>query len=544
MIVSDFLKSRKNSLSNFLAIPLSLVVVAILGIWSLFNYSAAPNFYGPRAIFSIILLSVLLSLLGRILLLRMLKLETDAAQDFDQRWHASWRTLFLFDITAPLYLAAGVLIGAPAAVLTALVTQIVLQLFTFLRRFVSPVEACYRIACTGLISLIACVIYTWIAGTRQNKSLNFRNPLVESNELLGAIAAACIMLLLFIVVMLPVLISMSSNGPGATRSFKALLSSVLTHVQAYLRSPLFRFQALVLSVGPLLPVVDIYDDAVGEIAWLFFLVPLFAIYYLALVTTRLGIRTDALQQTLTDLSSARRRQDELRDYASLVTRVQEEERRRLARELHDDTAQALIALSLGLDGLGRAMARRDIPEKDVQWLESLQNLAENTLEGVRRACRDLRPSILDDLGLHAALEWLCDGSSSRGVPCSFTCSGVPLATTAEAEIALFRIAQEALSNTWRHAQAHQASLEIRYQENRIQLVIQDDGIGFHPHTYLEISPSSQGGLGLVGMRERASLIGAELSISSSPGNGCSVILSLPVTYHAGNLTSLHEISSS
>ncbi len=145
------------------------------------------------------------------------------------------------------------------------------------------------------------------------------------------------------------------------------------------------------------------------------------------------IGTERGTATLQDLSSARRRQDELRDYASLITRVQEEERRRLARELHDDTAQALIALSLGLDGLGRAISLLDLPEKDVLWFKNLQDLADRTLEGVRRACRDLRPSVLDDLGLRAALEWLSDSSSSRGVPCTFMCIGMPRPTPPEAQ---------------------------------------------------------------------------------------------------------------
>ena len=169
--------------------------------------------------------------------------------------------------------------------------------------------------------------------------------------------------------------------------------------------------------------------------------PLFAIYYLALISTRLSIRTDELQLTFQDLSSSRRREDELRDYASLITRVQEEERRRLARELHDDTAQALIALSLGLDGLGRAIGKLDLSERDAQWLANLQDLADHTLEEVRRACRDLRPSVLDDLGLRAALEWLSDSSSTRGVPCTFTCIGLPQPTTSESEIAIFRVVQ-------------------------------------------------------------------------------------------------------
>jgi len=543
MIHSTGFKFTKSSPGKLLVIVFSLVIAIVLLAWSIYSYRPAPNFYGPRAIISTILLAVLLSLLGRILLLRMLKLETDALHDFHQRWYASWKTLFLFDIAAPLYLAAGVLIGPPAAVLAAVVTQALLQLFTFLRRSVTLAEACYRVASTGLIALVATDVFTWIANPPHANLLNYRNPIVESNELLGAIVAAVVMLLLFIVATLPVLLSMKNEGPGEVQTSGAALSSLRAQLQAYLQSPLFRFQALVLSVGPLLPVVDIYDDVVGEIAWLFFLVPLAAIYYLALVTTRLGIRTDTLQQTLSDLSSARRRQEELRDYASLVTRVQEEERRRLARELHDDTAQALIALSLGLDGLGRAMARQDIPEKDVRWLESLQNLADSTLEGVRRACRDLRPSVLDDLGLRAALEWLSDSSSSRGVPCSFTCIGTPLATTPEAEISIFRVAQEALSNIWRHSQAGCARLELLYQENCIKLTIQDDGVGFNPHDDPGISHNSHGSLGLVSMRERAALIGATLSITSSPGEGCSVVLSLPLGQEALNLESAHEARS-
>src|SRR5438046_7558872 len=139
-----------------------------------------------------------------------------------------------------------------------------------------------------------------------------------------------------------------------------------------------------------------------------------------------------------------------------MTGEQEEERRVLARELHDDTAQALIALSLGLDGLGRAIGKLDLSERDAQWIANLHVLADHTLEGVRRACRDLRPSVLDDLGLHAALEWLSDSSSTRGVPCTFICTGTPQPTSSEAEIAIFRIVQEALSNIWRHSHATQA----------------------------------------------------------------------------------------
>ena len=506
----------------------SLGIALVLFIWSIFNYQPAPTIYGPRAIYSIIVLSLTLSLLGRYLLLRVIKRESGITHVLYQRLPPSWHALFLIDITAPIYLAAGVLVGVPAAVLTALITQVVLQIFTFKHHFVSLVEASYRIASTAVVVLIADAVFLLIAGTQQQQAANGYNPLSESRELLGCVVAAIVMMLLLTLASLPTLISSGAPAIGQFSLPDTFRTAVITSLSSYLRSPVLRFQAMVMSVGPLLPVVDIYDNVVAEVAWLFFLVPLFAIYYLALVSTRLSIRTHALQETLADLNSARRRQEELRGYAMLITRVQEEERRRLARELHDDTAQALIALALGLDGMGRTISKLDLPEKDREWFASLQNLASLTLDGVRRACRDLRPSVLDDLGLRAALEWLSDSSSSRGVPCTFTCRGNPAPTTSEEEIAIFRIAQEALSNIWRHSGATQASLEVEYLPGRLQLSIHDNGRGFALQSNSATVYNPRGGLGLIGMRERAALIEATLTISSSTGNGCHVALSLPL----------------
>ena len=499
---------------------LSLCVAVGLLIWSVANYQPVSNFYGPRAIYSLIFLSVFLSLLGRVLLLRLLKLETAQREIVPDRRRTPWRSLFLIDITAPCYLAAGVLIGVPAAVLTAIVTQVFLQGFTLVRGFVSWLEAGYRIGTTALIVVISDTIYTSIGGPPHNYlSIDHFLPPAESNEFLGSILAALVMLILISLVSFPVLTQIGNSS---------LKTGFASSWQDFIHSPVIGFQLLMLSVGPLLPVVDIFDDAAGEVAWIFFLVPLIAIYYLALNTTRLSIRTDELQRTLQDLSSARRRQDELRGYASLITRVQEEERRRLARELHDDTAQALIALSLGLDGLKRAMGKLNPPQKDLKWLASLQDLADHTLEGVRRACRDLRPSILDDLGLRAAIEWLCDSSAARGIPCTFTCLGTPVSTTSEAEIAIFRIVQEALSNIWRHSKATQAGVELHYLDDSLKLTIHDNGKGFLTNSLLDAQHDAQHGLGLVGMRERAMLVGATLMITSSPGAGCSVVLTLPL----------------
>lgn len=530
MTISNALKLGALPYFRRLVILFSLGIVAGLLFWSLRNYQPPPTIYGPRAIYSVIFLSLLLALMGRVLLLRMLKLEIVAIESkrFYHHLPASWRILFLFDITAPIYLAAGVLVSTPAAVLVALVTQVALQSYTLLRRFVSLSGACYRVVSTALVVLVSDSAFTWFAGTQQYRASDPFSLVTESSELLGSIVAALIMLCLLTLAALPILLQSKRDDPGLLSSVKVVPALSFSLWREYFQSPVLRFQALVLSVGPLLSLVDVYDNAFAELAWLFFLVPLFAIYYLALVSTRLSIRTDALQKTLEDLRSARRRQDELRDYASLVTRVQEEERRRLARELHDDTAQALIALSLGLDGLGRAMGKHDLPQKDRKWLKSLQDLADHTLEGVRRACRDLRPSVLDDLGLRAALEWMSDSSSSRGVSCTFTCIGTPYTTTPECEIAMFRIAQEALSNIWKHAHASQASIELHYYSDMVQLTIRDNGNGFDTDPFLRTLHSSQGGLGLVGMRERAMLIGAALNIISSPGKGCQVVLSLPL----------------
>ncbi|MHB8599488.1 MAG: sensor histidine kinase [Ktedonobacteraceae bacterium] len=528
MTINTLLSHKTNQSVKRVVAVLSLIVAVGLLLWSLYTYQPAPNFYGPRAIYSVMVLSVTMALLGRYLLLRIIKRESGLAQILYRQLPFTWQTLFLFDITAPIYLAAGVLVGVPAAVLTALITQTVLQLYTLKCRFVSLVEATYRIASTAVAVLFADALFTLIAGTQYQQAINDYTPFSESRELLGCIVAAIVMMLLLTLASLPALIPPHRSDGEDITPLETYRTAVITRWGRYLRSPVLLFQILVLSVGTLLPVVDIFDNVVAEIAWLFFLIPLFAIYYLALVSTRLSIRTDTLQETLTDLSSARRRQDELRDYATLITRVQEEERRRLSRELHDDTAQALIALALGLDGLERALGTLDLSEKDREWLTSLQNLAAHTLEGVRRACRDLRPSVLDDLGLRAALEWLSDGSSLRGVPCTFTCRGTPVATIPEEEIAIFRIVQEALSNIWRHSLATQAEIELVYLPEKLHVVIHDNGKGFVPQKTLDNVHISQSSLGLIGMRERAALIGATLTIRSSIGNGCHIELNLPL----------------
>lgn len=321
-------------------------------------------------------------------------------------------------------------------------------------------------------------------------------------------------------------------------------TTIPAYVLGYFRGAAFRLQALMLVMGPLLPLAEVLDDTEAELAWMLFVVPLSAIYYLALVSARLQQRTLELQGTVTALAVARRREVELTDYAALITRAQEEERRRLARELHDDTAQALVALSRGLDtmlshahagGSDLHSARAADVHGETRFLEDLGELAKRTLDSIRRACQDLRPSVLDDLGLPAALESLCGAMSQRGLACTFQQRGELIVCTREAEVTVYRIVQEALSNSLHHAQAAMAVVALEYvpgEPGSLRVDVTDDGCGFDYAAVLEIDRSGglgnrRAGLGLIGMRERAALIGASLSVNTAPGQGTHVSLVVP-----------------
>lgn len=472
---------------NALVASGSLGLIGALLLWSLWTYRPVHNAYGTRAIFSMALLAVALALASQWLLARTLRRENGGGA-------GGKNTLFLLDVSVPLYLAAGALINPPAAVILALLTQGCVQAVFASRHSVPLAWALYRVATTGLIIFLATSLDMFIGGpphvtisaqyfTYDQELINFASPLVAD---------------LLVLVLLPLSWVPLVRSPSDTFSWRTFASLRVV-----------RFQWMLLAVGLLVSIADFFDNSIGELAWLIFLLPLLAIYWLIMLSIRLHEQASALRQAL-------RRQEELRQYASTITRVQEDERRRLARELHDDTAQALVALGRGLESLKQQAAPRD-----ARWLSALQELADQTLEGVRRACRDLRPSVLDDLGLRAALEWLSSTCSARGVACTFHCTGQAMPLPPEAEIALFRITQEALSNVWRHANAREASVALHYLPQGLRLSICDDGQDF--------DTEQPWGMGLAGMRERALLIGAHLAISTSPNGGSTVevALSLP-----------------
>jgi signal transduction histidine kinase len=207
-------------------------------------------------------------------------------------------------------------------------------------------------------------------------------------------------------------------------------------------------------------------------------------------------------------------QEGLHDFIGAITAAQEEERMRLARELHDDTIQAVIALKQRVQ-----LAQKSVKDQNGrQSLRELENLAEQTVENLRRLTRALRPIYLEDLGLVTALEMLArETTQANHLEVDFRRSGQERRLPGEVELALYRIAQEALNNVVHHAKANHATLSIAF-EQEIKLEIADDGIGFVvPTSPTELAPG--GHFGLLGMRERADLIGGKLEVQSETGRG-------------------------
>ena len=223
-----------------------------------------------------------------------------------------------------------------------------------------------------------------------------------------------------------------------------------------------------------------------------------------------------LQMELIEMSrKVQAAQDGLHDYIGAITSAQEEERSRLARELHDDTIQAVIALKQRVQ-----LAQKSFKEQnDRQSLKELEMLAEQTIENLRRLTRALRPIYLEDLGLVTALEMLArEISQPNPLTVEFQKTGNERRLSREVELSLYRIAQEALTNVVKHSKATHADLSIRYTDPEITLVIKDNGKGFvAPASPTEFAPN--GHFGLLGIHERADLIGARLEIESALGKG-------------------------
>jgi len=227
---------------------------------------------------------------------------------------------------------------------------------------------------------------------------------------------------------------------------------------------------------------------------------------------------DELDQSI---DKAQQYQARLRQMSSQVLTAQEEERKRIAREMHDDTAQALTSVLVRL----RLLERSAENERLRGGLTELRELTGATLEGVRRMAIDLRPPMLDDLGLEAALGSFVQDFSRRWPTEAKLTVGRLGRIPPDVELVLYRIVQEALSNVARHANASHALVRLTRRGRALRMVIEDDGLGFDLDA---VRRSRESGLGLFGMEERLALVGGSLQVESAIGRGTRVSAEVPL----------------
>ncbi|TDA69901.1 MAG: PAS domain S-box protein [Clostridia bacterium] len=248
----------------------------------------------------------------------------------------------------------------------------------------------------------------------------------------------------------------------------------------------------------------------------------------AIVTMTTSLLTEqgkpiAFQNIARDVTRERQLQEDLRLYVRQITQAHEEERKRIARELHDDSIQSLIALSRQIEGI--ISNNVELPEAQT-CLEGIQEKIDKIIAGMRRFIRDLRPPTLEFLGLLPALRELSSQLKEEACIDSEVCvSGVERHLAPEDELLIYRVVQEAIRNVWKHSGATKSRVAIEFSTDKITVTVNDNGKGF---TFNETSDFIRSGkTGLAGMQERANLLRGKLSICSRPGSGTRVVLEVP-----------------
>jgi PAS domain S-box-containing protein len=253
------------------------------------------------------------------------------------------------------------------------------------------------------------------------------------------------------------------------------------------------------------------------------------------LTTRLILsdgKPQAFHNMARDATEERRLQDNLQYYLRQVLQAQEEERKRLARELHDDASQQILLLTHGIDNVAYK-AEKYSPQELKTELGKLYELSQQTYQNIKHYAQALRPSILDDLGLVAAIKWLAEETHKlSGIEIQVKADVIPVLPP-ETQLVLFRIVQESLNNVQRHSGASEASVTVEWQGAETRVIISDNGKGFTlPRQLSEFA--GQGKLGLTGMAERVQLIGGDLEVSSQEGKGTTIIVKVPTKLYAGS----------
>jgi len=214
----------------------------------------------------------------------------------------------------------------------------------------------------------------------------------------------------------------------------------------------------------------------------------------------------------------------VRQYVADITRTQEEERKRIARELHDDTVQSLIAMGQRIELVKETL---DDSAEGQTRLSELRTMVTGAIASVRQFSRDLRPLTLEDLGLIAAMQYqLNQLAQSDGIEVNFTVDGEAEDLPAEMEVAIYRILQEALNNVRRHAHATRVDVSARFTPREVKMTVFDNGKGFEvPESLTDFA--SNGSFGMMGLQERAMLFEGDIFVQSAPGQGTTVQLTMP-----------------
>jgi len=230
-----------------------------------------------------------------------------------------------------------------------------------------------------------------------------------------------------------------------------------------------------------------------------------------------------VQGTVRDITDRKKARDALQIYSQRLIEAQEAERQNVARELHDEIGQVLTAVNLNLQSIAKSCHT----DKCLPYVREGINIVEQALAQVRELSFELRPSLLDDLGLAAALRWYVARYSARS---QITAEVVGPANIGriphEVETACFRIVQEALTNIARHSRATKATVSVERLNGQLRLTIRDDGVGFDSQLLLRGMTSAA--LGLHGMRERARALRGQVEIDSTPGDGTKVVVDIPL----------------